>query len=133
MPTPAIRSPRLAQLVCSLLFLLPACGSQTDPRVSSTVPVVYRYSVKGMHCQGCVDAITDKVTHIDGVVDCQVNLQEQSATVAVRSAAVEPQVRSGMERLGYTVAPSEAPAAAPHAPDAASTPPAGTAAPHSNS
>lgn len=96
-----------------LCALLAGCGSDSDPRVSSVAPVVFQYSVKGMHCQGCVDAITDKVTHIKGVVDCRVNLQDNSATVAVRDASIEPEVKNGIERLGYTVSPYAPPPPAP--------------------
>ena len=97
------------------LFVLAACGPAVDPRVSDTAPVVYQYAIEGMHCQNCVDAITDKAMHIDGVVDCRVNLKENSAMIAMRDSAVEPQVKSGIEKLGYTVTvvPSAAAVSAP--------------------
>ena len=85
------------------LFVLAACGPASDPRVSDTAPVVYQYAIEGMHCQNCVDAITDKAMHTDGVVDCRVNLKEKSAIVAMRDDTVEPQVKTGIEKLGYTV------------------------------
>jgi len=99
----------------TLLAGLNGCGPDADPRVGDTAPVVYQYAIKGMHCQNCVDAITDKAMHIDGVVDCRVNLKDNSATIAVRDAAVEPQVKSGIEKLGYTVmvVPSGAAISAP--------------------
>ena len=85
------------------LFVLAACGPAVDPRVSDTAPVVYQYAIEGMHCQNCVDAITDKAMHTDGVVDCRVNLKEKSAIVAMRDDTVEPQVKTGIEKLGFTV------------------------------
>lgn len=85
------------------LFVLAACGPASDPRVSDTAPVVYQYAIEGMHCQNCVDAITDKAMHTDGVVDCRVNLKEKSAIVAMRDDTVEPQVKTGIEKLGFTV------------------------------
>ena len=85
------------------LFVLTACGPAVDPRVSDTAPVVYQYAIEGMHCQSCVDAITDKAMHTDGVVDCRVNLKEKSAIVAMRDNTVEPQVKTGIEKLGFTV------------------------------
>ena len=101
-----MRNRTLKALLLSTITLiagLNGCGPDADPRVSNTAPVVYQYAIKGMHCQNCVDAITDKAMHIDGVVDCRVNLKDNSATIAVRDAAVEPQVKSGIEKLGYTV------------------------------
>ncbi|MSR34064.1 MAG: heavy-metal-associated domain-containing protein [Phycisphaerales bacterium] len=85
------------------ILTLSSCGPDTDPRVSNTAPVVYQYAIKGMHCQDCVNAITDKAVHTDGVVDCRVNLKENSAMIAMRDDAVEPQVKSGIEKLGFTV------------------------------
>jgi len=85
------------------LLVLAACGPASDPRVSDTAPVVYQYVIEGMHCQSCVDAITDKAMHTDGVVDCRVNLKEKSAIVAMRDDTVEPQVKTGIEKLGFTV------------------------------
>jgi copper chaperone CopZ len=96
-------------------LVLAACGPAADPRVSNAAPVVYQYAIEGMHCQNCVDAITDKAMHIDGVVDCKVNLKDNSAMIAMRDSAVEPQVKSGIEKLGYTVTvvPSGAAISAP--------------------
>lgn len=101
-----MRNRTLNALLLSTITLiagLNGCGPGADPRVSDTAPVVYQYAIQGMHCQNCVDAITDKAMHIDGVVDCRVNLKDNSATIAVRDAAVEPQVKSGIEKLGFTV------------------------------
>ncbi len=79
-----------------------------------------------MHCQGCVDAITDKAMRTDGVVDCKVNLKENSAMIAMRDSAVEPQVKSGIEKLGYTVSmvPNSTRTAAPLPSSATSNAPA---------
>ncbi len=96
-------------------FVLAACGPAADPRVSDAAPVVYQYAIKGMHCQNCVDAITDKAMHTEGVVDCKVNLKDNSAMIAMRDSAVEPRVKTGIEKLGYTVTvvPSAAAVSAP--------------------
>ena len=108
------------------IFALCGCGPDADPRVSDTAPVVYQYAIKGMHCQNCVDAITDKAMHTDGVVDCKVNLKDNSAMIAMRDSAVEPQVKSGIEKLGYTVTvvPSGAVISAPMANPASTSVPA---------
>ncbi|MEI6024541.1 MAG: hypothetical protein WCP80_08140, partial [Phycisphaerales bacterium] len=52
--------------IMSLFGALNSCGPASDPRVSDTAPVVYQYAIEGMHCQNCVDAITDKAMHTDG-------------------------------------------------------------------
>ena len=112
--------------IMSLFGALNGCGPDVDPRVSDTAPVVYQYAIEGMHCQNCVDAITDKAMHTDGVVDCKVNLKDNSAMIAMRDSAVEPQVKSGIEKLGYTVTvvPSGAVISAPMANPASTSVPA---------
>ena len=112
------------------LLVLAACGPAVDPRVSDTAPVVYQYAIEGMHCQNCVDAITDKAMHTDGVVDCRVNLKEKSAIVAMRDDTVEPQVKTGIEKLGFTVTvvPKTTSTNAPSTGAAATSAPASSAA-----
>jgi copper chaperone len=95
--------------LAAVLLVLPlvACGDSSSPdtRVSTTAPVVLRMQVDGMHCQGCVDAITDKVGRVDGVVDCRVSLENRQADVAVRQADAGPAVQRAIEKLGYKVTP----------------------------
>ncbi|NBX25489.1 MAG: heavy-metal-associated domain-containing protein [Planctomycetes bacterium] len=91
-----------------LAALLPAACDRSDPlaaRTTTAAPVVIRLQVDGMHCQGCVDAITDKVTRVEGVVDCRVSLEQRQADVAVRESTTAPEVRKAIERLGYKVTP----------------------------
>ena len=82
----------LASLACLLLC---ACGG-TDSRPAT--PVALQYRVEGMHCDGCVQAITDKLKHVDGVVDCRVSLQEKRADVSVRDRAMAPTVQRAIEK-----------------------------------
>ena len=95
-------------VACLALAALPAACDRSDPmapRTSAAAPVALRYQVDGMHCQGCVDAITDKLKHLDGVVDCRVKLDDRQADVAVRDASVAPTVQQAIEKLGYKVKP----------------------------
>ena len=85
-----------------------ACDHAADPeqaRITPAAPVVLHLQVDGMHCQGCVDAITDKVKRVDGVVDCRVDLENRQADVAVRETSVGAEVRKAIEKLGYKVTP----------------------------
>ena len=112
----------LSLIAALLAFACDRAGEPEQARITPAAPVVLRLQVDGMHCQGCVDAITDKVKRVDGVVDCRVSLQDRQADVAVRDAALAGPVQQAMETLHYKVKPlpaSEAPATAP-APPAAS-------------
>ena len=101
---------RRLTLLLAALALPVACGdSGSDSRVTATAPVALRFQVDGMHCSGCVDAITDKVKRVDGVVDCRVNLERREADVAVRSAERGAAVQQAIEGLGYRVKPLPAP------------------------
>jgi len=85
---------------------LAACSeASSNPRATAVAPIALRYQVGGMHCDGCVQAITDKVKHVDGVVDCRVSLATKQADVVVRDNAVAPAVQRVIEKLGYTATP----------------------------
>jgi copper chaperone CopZ len=93
-------------LIASVLAF--ACDRAADPdqaRITPAPPVVVHLQVDGMHCQGCVDAITDQVKRVDGVVDCKVTLESRQADVAMREASAGPEVRKAIEKLGYKVTP----------------------------
>jgi copper chaperone CopZ len=93
-------------LLLSLACLPVACDdSGRDARVTSAAPVALRFQVDGMHCEGCASAITEKVSRVDGVVDCRVSLENREASVAVRGAETGPAVQAAIERLGYKVKP----------------------------
>jgi copper chaperone CopZ len=96
--------------VTLLAFAPTGCGDGTnDPRMTATAPIALRYQVEGMHCDGCVQAITDKVKHVQGVVDCRVSLAERQADVVVRDDATALPVQQAIEKLGYKVKPLPAP------------------------
>ena len=61
------------------------------------------YSVPGMTCQHCVDAITSEVGQVPGVQSVIVDLENKTVTVdapAVDDAAV----RAAIDEAGYVVA-----------------------------
>lgn len=99
---------------CLLTFVSTSCGDASDdPRMTPVAPVALRYQVDGMHCDGCVQAITDKVKHVDGVVDCRVRLADRQADVVVRDEATAAPVQQAIEKLGYKVKPLPSTDAAP--------------------
>ena len=95
----------LSLIATLLAFACDRAGEPEQARITPAAPVVLRLQVDGMHCQGCVDAITDKVKRVDGVVDCRVSLEERQASVALREASHGPEVQKAIEKLGYKVTP----------------------------
>jgi len=58
--------------------------------------------IKGMHCAGCVATIERALRHVAGVVQAQVNLATEQATVAYVSSRVEAStLRQAITRAGY--------------------------------
>ena len=106
------RLPTLARpFALTALSCLACCSESRKPESA----VALQYQVDGMHCDGCVQAITDKVTHLDGVTACRVSLQDRRADISVRDEATAPSVQKAIETLGYKVKPIQ-----PASPDAAS-------------
>ena len=68
-----------------------------DESAATTVTL----AIEGMHCQGCVTAITGKVQTLDGVREARVSLQDKVASVTVdRPECVEPIIQA-IDSLGY--------------------------------
>lgn len=88
----------LAWFLTSIVLLTAPSACTPPPE-----PVTVHYTVDGMHCSGCVDAITGKVTAIEGVSACNVSLEARSADVTVNDPTLAPKVREAIERLGYKV------------------------------
>jgi copper chaperone CopZ len=106
-----LRSRRFAFLVAAVIAPAAILLGCDRPQ-----PAVLAYRVEGMHCEGCVAAITGKVTKVAGVTTCEVSLDGQSATVRVDDGRIAPQVESAIRGLGYTVKPNDG--AAPQQPAA---------------
>ncbi len=83
-----------------------AATTNTTPEASTTkVGKTVVYSVKGMSCGGCASAVTTKVNKVDGVMTCDVSLDEQKATVELAENGSASDVEEAIRSLGYTVEP----------------------------
>ena len=59
--------------------------------------------VTGMSCQGCANALKNKVDGVDGVVTCDVSFEKGQASVALSNPDAEGNVEAAIKKLGYTV------------------------------
>jgi len=103
-----------------VLLLCSACGSDSTPAPDE--PITVQLNVRGMHCGGCVAAITAEAREVDGVESIDVSLERNAATLRVRDEPTATEAIRAMESLGYRVTRT-----APHgdelAPPAKSVPP----------
>lgn len=60
------------------------------------------YTVEGMSCQHCVNAITEEVTQVPGVDGVDVDLDGKAVTVR-GSGVDDAAVRAAIDEAGYTV------------------------------
>jgi copper chaperone len=61
------------------------------------------FSVQGMTCGHCVQAVTDEIQQIDGVTGVEVVLETGSVTVASDTGVEEADVRAAVDEAGYEV------------------------------
>ncbi|MGN6694500.1 MAG: heavy-metal-associated domain-containing protein [Aquihabitans sp.] len=62
------------------------------------------YTVTGMSCQHCVDAVTAEVGRITGVEQVQVDLPTGAVTVTSAAPLAVDEVRSALDEAGYDLA-----------------------------
>ena len=59
--------------------------------------------VVNMHCQNCVNKLTDKLSFLKGVEDCKVSLKDKTITIKYNPAKVQEKTFvETIEKLGYT-------------------------------
>lgn len=62
----------------------------------------YVFTIDGMHCENCKNRIEGKINDIDGTA-CRVNLNKKTATVTFNRSISQDEIRSVIEKIGYTV------------------------------
>jgi copper chaperone len=63
------------------------------------------YTVNGMTCGHCVQAVTNEVSKLDGVTDVDVDLASGQVTVESDRPIVDDAFAAAVDEAGYTVAP----------------------------
>lgn len=64
--------------------------------------------VVSMHCQNCVDKLTDHLSFIKGVKDCRISLKNKTVTIQYDPAKVqESTFVETIRKMGYTVSRQE--------------------------
>ena len=68
---------------------------------SATTSTVATYQVPGIHCQHCVDALTNEIGQLDGVHQVQVDLAAASVTVSSASPLDRAALSAAVYDAGY--------------------------------
>lgn len=63
------------------------------------------YTVTGMTCGHCVQAVTDELTALDGVRQVDVELSSGAVTVVSDNPLSEEAVAAAVDEAGYALAP----------------------------
>jgi copper chaperone CopZ len=58
-------------------------------------------AIEGMHCQGCVTAITDKLQTLDGVREVRVSLPDEAAWITLDGPQQTEAIIQAIGSLGY--------------------------------
>lgn len=67
--------------------------------------VTTTYTVTGMTCGHCVQAVTDEITSLPGVEDVNVELASGAVTVVSTDALGQDAVAAAVDEAGYVLAP----------------------------
>jgi copper chaperone CopZ len=109
-------------LTCATLAMLLAGCSGGEPQASATKAAASQqtrqvaYTVTGMHCGGCAEAITAEVAAVKGVNSVHCTFESKCAVVELSNPASQADAERAITKLGYTIEPCAVPAAIPTQP-----------------
>jgi copper chaperone len=66
--------------------------------------VEHKYTVTGMTCQHCVNAVTEEISEIDGVRTVEVDLATGKVVVLSDQPLTDDAVSAAVTEAGYTLA-----------------------------
>ena len=81
------------------------CGGGSDIKVkreTCNVKETLVISIDGMTCKNCSMRIQNKLNEMDNV-SADVNLHKKQAVVEIEDGVLQEDIKSAIERLGYTV------------------------------
>jgi len=68
------------------------------------MPVTTTYTVTGMTCTHCVQAVTSEITELPGVSSVRVDLASGAVIVTSEAPLAEDAVRAAVDEAGYELA-----------------------------
>lgn len=67
--------------------------------------VTTTFTVTGMTCGHCVQAVTDEITALEGVQNVDVELSSGAVTVVSQAVIAQDAVAAAVDEAGYALAP----------------------------
>lgn len=105
----------LTTLLAALLLASPAAlaarpaPAPVQDKKPESVTVAYNVN---MHCEQCVEKLTDRLSFLRGVVDLKISLDQKTVVITYNPAKTdEATLVKAIERCGYTAEKTEEPAA----------------------
>jgi len=89
----------------------PAAATEAKPSARTTRTTQVAYTVTGMHCSACAEAITAELTAVKGVNSVQCTFESKCAVLELNNPAAQADAERAITKLGYTIAPCAIPAA----------------------
>jgi copper chaperone CopZ len=68
--------------------------------------VTNTYTVTGMTCSHCVQAVTGEILSLPGVEDVRIDLASGAVTVTSTAPLADNDVRAAVDEAGYELAPA---------------------------
>ena len=106
------------ELVSALLTVLVLTGcSGSDVKKpaaatdAATPTTQVAYTVTGMHCNSCAEAITAEVAAVKGVRSVQCTFESKCAVLELDNPAAQAEAARAITKLGYTIEPCAVPVA----------------------
>ena len=78
-------------------------SSAATPAPSGVKTIPVSFEVKGMHCNGCAEAIAEETRGMPGVTGVVVSFDDSRADVMLVEGADAGAVEAAIRKLGYTV------------------------------
>lgn len=91
----------------------PAAATEAKPSARTARTTQVAYTVTGMHCSACAEAITAELTAVKGVNSVQCTFESKCAVVELTDPAAQANAEHAITKLGYTIVPCAVPTAAP--------------------
>ncbi len=59
--------------------------------------------IEGMHCEGCINRIKNRVEKIKGLQSISIDLEKKCANLEVKDIKIVKQIKEQIEDLGFNV------------------------------